>query len=444
MTQYNLSEMLKNKYSTFVIENCLHLIFEASLNKKDAKDNLVSLYGFTEEQAEAIVMLQLYRLTNTDVVALNAEKDALNSKVKDLEEILSNEESLMNLIKKELLTTLEELTTPRKTLIEHEIEDLNVQEKVMIPKEDVVLLITKDGYIKRMYPKNYQVEEETKIKEDDFIIANYNCTTLDTLLLFSSQGNYVYLPVSNIPDCKHKDLGRNISTLVNMAADERIIFSVPIDDFTKKRYILFTTKSGLTKRTLISDLDATRFGKALKATKLRPKDEVVSVDICDGEKLDVVMITKEGFITRYPSTEISIFAPPSFGVKALEMKSRPNDEMVGGFYVNDKDVLVLLTNKSVIKRYKASEILKGHKTHVGKQYLQQPRTGKISIIDSRIVHNVNIKEEFVESYIVGSEGFAPIDLGLVKGKAKQGTTNIAIGKSERVLIVRNNNDFNTK
>ena len=414
-----------------------------SANKKDAKDNLITMFGFTELQAEAIVMLQLYRLTNTDIVALMDEKQSLTEKIKELEEILSNEESLLGLIKKEQLKTLEELSTPRKTIIEHEIEDLNVQEKVMIPKEDVVILMTKDGYIKRMYPKNYYTDEETKIKEDDKIIATYTCTTLDTLLLFSTQGNYVYLPVSNIPDCKHKDLGRNLSTLVNIAADEEIMFGVPIDDFSKERYLLFTTKSGLTKRTLIKDLEATRFGKALKATKVRPNDAVCSVDICDGEKGDVVMVTRDGFMIRYPLDEISLFAPASFGVKALEMKNRPNDEVVGGYYVSDKDVIVILTSNGVIKRFKPSEITKGHKTHVGRQYIQPGKT-KTSIIDVKIVHGTNIKEGYVESFIEGTEGVASIDLGLVKGTTKSSSQSINVGRPKKIIIVRNNKDFNTK
>ena len=416
-----------------------------SNNKRDAKDNLITMFGFTEIQAEAIVMLQLYRLTNTDIVALNQEQESLSEKIKELEEILSNEESLLNLIKKELLITLEELSTPRKTIVEHEIDEVNVYEKVMIPKEDVVILITKDGYIKRMYPKNYDNGEETKIKENDIILARYNCTTIDTLLLFSQEGNYVYLPVSNIPDCKHKDLGRNLSTLVNIASDEQIIFGVPIDDFSKERYLLFTTKSGLTKRTLIKELEATRFGKALKATKLRDGDKVVSVDICDGEGYDVIMTTRDGFITRYPSKEISLFAPASFGVKALEMKNRPNDEVVGGYYVSDKDVLVVLTSKGVIKRYKPSEIIKGHKTHVGKQYIATSKSTKTYVVDSKIVHGTNIANDFVNSYVLGSDGLMSVDLGLVKNsKSKTTAQSIVIGKLEKLLLETNNNDFNSK
>ena len=413
-----------------------------SLNKRDAKENLISTYDFTEEQAEAIVMLQLYRLTNTDIVALMDEKNHLSERIKELENILSNESALLDLIKKELLKTLEELGCERKTVIEHEIDDVKVEVNELIAKEDAVILITKDGYIKRMSPKNYNVQEETKLKENDVIIAKYDVTTLDTLLLFSDHGNYVFLPVSKVPDTKHKDLGRNVSVLANIGSEEKIIFSVPISDFEADRYLLFTTKNGLTKRTHIRDLYANRYSKALKATKIRPGDELVSVDICDGEDKEVVMITKEGFITRYDGKEISLFAPASFGVKALEMKNRPKDEVVAGLYVNSKDVIVLLTNKGVIKRFKTSEILKGHKNHVGKQYVTSSKSSNSHIIDAKIIHKTNIDQGYVNSYVVGSEAMMEIDLGLIKGVSKTPSNSIDIGKVEKLLIVRNDNDFN--
>jgi len=286
-----------------------------SANKKDAKDNLVSNYNFSEEQAEAIVMLQLYRLTNTDIVMLREEEENLKALVIKLSEILSNENILLKTIKDELKQTKQVLTTPRKSIIEHEIEELKVEVKELIAKEDAVVIITNDGYIKRMTPKVFANNEETKLKDEDVVIATYNVTTTDTLLLFTNLGNYVFLPITKIPEVKHKDLGYNVSTLASIEANEKIIFTVPIDDFEKERYLLFTTKNGLIKRTLVSEMNANRYSRALKATKIRPEDELVSVDISSEERTEVVVVTKEGFINRYDASEISIMAPPSFGVK---------------------------------------------------------------------------------------------------------------------------------
>ena len=170
-------------------------------------------------------------------------------------------------------------------------------------------------------------------------------TTVDTLLMFTDKGNYVYLPLAKINDVKHKDLGFNVSTLANITADEKIIYSVPVTDFDEEKYVLFTTKNGLIKRTLLKDFKATRYSNALQATKLREGDELVNVDFCSGEKRDVVVITKEGFISRYEEKEVSIYAPASFGMRATEFGTRKNDEVVAAFFANPKDTLILLQQK---------------------------------------------------------------------------------------------------
>lgn len=414
-----------------------------SANKKDAKDNLVSNYNFSEEQAEAIVMLQLYRLTNTDIVMLREEEENLKALVIKLSEILSNENILLKTIKDELKQTKQVLTTPRKSIIEHEIEELKVEVKELIAKEDAVVIITNDGYIKRMTPKVFANNEETKLKDEDVVIATYNVTTTDTLLLFTNLGNYVFLPITKIPEVKHKDLGYNVSTLASIEANEKIIFTVPIDDFEKERYLLFTTKNGLIKRTLVSEMNANRYSRALKATKIRPEDELVSVDISSEERTEAVVVTKEGFINRYDASEISIMAPPSFGVKAIELKNRPYDEVVGGHFVCAKDIIVILTLKAAIKRLRPEEIVKGRKNNVGKQYLTITKTSPNFALSSQIIHRKNANLN-LDCYLFGLKGYVPVDFNTVKNATAQSgkkITNKDIGKPDKLIIVRNNNDF---
>jgi topoisomerase-4 subunit A len=427
---------------TSILDSVIQTIRNSS-NKKDAKENLISNYNFSEEQAEAIVMLQLYRLTNTDIVLLREEEENLKALVIKLSEILSNETILLKTIKDELLATKKELSTPRKSVIEHEIEELKVEVKELIAKEDAVVIITIDGYIKRMTPKSYENNEETKLKDNDIIIATYEVTTTDTLLLFTNLGNYVFLPISKIPEVKHKDLGYNVSTLAAIEANEKIIFTVPIDDFEKERYLLFTTKNGLIKRTHIRELNANRFSRALKATKIREEDELVSVDISSEDRSEVVVLTKEGFMNRYNADEISVMAPPSFGVKAMELKSRPYDEVIGGHYIQQKDLIVILTIKGSIKRLRPDEILKGKKNHVGKQYLQITRTAPNFAIHSQIIHRKNANAN-LDCYLFGVKGHVDIDYAAVKNATAQTgkkVTTTDVGKPEKLVIVRNNNDF---
>ena len=411
----------------------------SSANKKEAKENLMSTYSFSELQAEAIVMLQLYRLTNTDIFALRAEKEELSQKVEELNEILSNESKLYDLIKKELLKTLDVLSTPRRTTIEHKIEEVNVDVKELIAKEDAVVLVTKEGYVKRLTPKNFNTGEETRLKENDVVLGQFEVNTLNTMLLFTNLGNYVFLPVSKIPDTKHKDFGVNVSVLATIQDNEYVIFATPIIDFEDDRYLLFTTRKGLTKRTHIRDLSANRISKALKATKIREDDELVSVDICYGESGEVVMVTKEGFMIRYNASEISLFAPASFGVKALELKGRPDDEVVAGHYVDTKDTLLILSKKGVIRKFKASDVTKGKKTHVGKQYVQIKNGGEL--IDFEIVHKENTESKV---YVSGEETQKEINLDTdVKSLTlkKAPIPSYGIGEVKGILVTRNNKDY---
>ena len=417
----------------------------SSANKKDAKDNLVINYKFTEEQAEAIVMLQLYRLTNTDIYALKAEKKELEDRIEDLIEILNNDDRLLDVVKKEMLETLKELSQPRRTTIEHKI-DTDVKElntNTLIVKEDVVIMVTNDGYIKRLAPKNYNPldVEGNKMKEDDFVTNVFNINTLDTLLMFTNLGNYVYLPVGNIPEVKMKDMGSNVSVLAHIADTEKIIFSTYVSNFDDPKYLLITTKNGLTKRTLIKELDAQRISKALKATKIREDDEIVSIDIATGEDKDIVVVTKDAFILRYPATEVSVFAPASFGVKAMELKSRPNDEILGAYYCDPKDQLLILNNKGAIRKFRVGDIVKGRKIHVGKTYFDIARGTKL--IDFDIIHKNNLEAEVT---LIGDSSFMKINaLEEAKPLTSKKVTGIdrsnQIGVVESLSITRSNGDF---
>lgn len=426
-----------------ILDAVIKTIRESS-NKKEAKENIMSNYSFTEEQAEAIVMLQLYRLTNTDIFALKQEQQDLKDKVKELEEILSNETKLMDVIKKELTETLKALSSPRKTVIEGEVTELNVEVTNLIAKEDVHLIISKDGYIKKIFPKFYATEEPTKVKENDIIVAEFLSTTTDTLLLFTDKGNYVYLPVSKIPDVKHKDVGFNVSTLANITADEKIIYAVTVNDFDEEKYVLFTTKNGLIKRTLLKDFKATRYSNALQATKLRDGDELTNIDFCSGEKRDVVVITKEGFIARYEEKEVSIYAPASFGMRATEFGTRKNDEVVAAFYANPKDVLILMQQKGNLKKFKVDEITKIKRSNVAKAMIPMTKTNPNYVVHASIIHKQNLNEP-LNAYVFGDKGFVEIDFNSLKSSAPtlgKGANSQTIGKPSKIIISMNNLDLN--
>ena len=386
-----------------------------SKNKTDAKENIISKYNFTELQAEAIVMLQLYRLTNTDIFALKAERKELEQTIKKLKHILSSNSALLKAIVAELLQTKELVNVDRKTTIEEDISDLEVKTEEIIVKEDVVLLITKDGYLKRLSKKAFYAPqtEPTKLKDGDIISDIYEVSTTDTLLQFTDKGNYIYLPIHKIPESKHKDLGYHVGTLISIEDDEKVIFSTTVSNFTDDKYVLIATKDALIKRIKLSSLEVNRYSKALKATKLREGDYVVSADICTGDDYEVVIATKDGFMNRYDASEISIIEPASFGVKSIELKSRPNDYVVGAKYVKEKDIIVLLTNRGNIKRMRPEEINKGKKNHVGKMYLKVVKSNMHEAVNLDVIHHGNTNSDLA-SYIVCEKGFVEIDYTILR------------------------------
>lgn len=417
-----------------------------SKNKADAKENIISKYDFTEIQAEAIVMLQLYRLTNTDIFALKQESKELDQQIRKLKSILSSNTALKNAIIDELTRTKELIDSPRKTQIEEEIEELEVKTEDIITKEDVMLLISHDGYLKRISMRAFNTLPEgevTKLKDGDVLTDIYSVSTVDTLLQFTNLGNYIFLPIHKIPEVKHKDLGYHVSTLISMEPNEKIIFSFPVVDFEEDKYVLLATKLGLIKRMKLSSLNVNRYSKALKATKLREDDEVVSVDVITGENTEVVIASHEGYMNRYDASEISIMEPSSFGVKSMEFKSRPNDYVVGAKYVSEKDIVLILTNRGNIKRLRPDEIIKGKKNHVGKMYLKVVKSNMHSAIHMEVIHGVNAKSTLA-SWIYCDNGKVDIDYTILRiaiaDNGKRFVTDDKM-KPERIVISRNDSDL---
>ena len=323
-------------------------------------------------------------------------------------------------------------------------KEVEVKTEEFIAKEDVMLLITHDGYLKRLSKKAFlATTEPTKLKDGDVITDVYETSTTDTLIQFTDKGNYIFLPIHKIPEVKHKDLGFHVSTLIGMETNEKVIFSFPVDDFNKERYVLLATASGLIKRIKLSSLYVTRYSKALKATKIKDDDYVVSADVVTGSNYEVVIATKDGYMNRYDASEVSIIEPASFGVKSIELKSRPNDYVVGAKYVSEKDIVLLLTNRGNIKRLRPEEINKGKKNNVGKMYLKTVKSNMHEAIDLEVIHGKNANSDLA-SYIFCEKGYVEIDYTLLRtaiadnGKKFVSNNN---GKPYEIVICRNGNDL---
>lgn len=354
-----------------------------SKNKMDAKNNLVKEYAFTEEQAEAIVVLQLYKLTNTDVTELNEEYNNLKELIKTLEMILNDEEKMKSLMKHELKKVREQYATPRKTEIKDEITEIKIDTISMIPKEDVIVVVTHDGYLKKVSLRSYAKEEPTLLKEGDYIIGLYKINTIDTLLLFTDMGNYLYIPVHQIPDLKWKELGKHVSNIIKINPEENIIYSMPVYDFDSNVDITMISKNGMIKRTQLNEFKALRYNKPITAMKLKDNDKVVS--IISINKPEIFIVTNKGFGLRYNIEEVAKTRLKSAGVKAIQLK---DDYVVSANLFDEKDEYIsVITNKNTGKRIRLNEFDASTRARKGIQVIRDVKTNPYYILNAFIENN---------------------------------------------------------
>lgn len=359
-------------------------VIRKSKNKLDAKDNLVKEFDFSVNQAEAIVTLQLYRLTNTDVVALEEEKSKLEKFIEALNQILNDKDKFNEVMKHELRKVKKEYAIERKTVIKDEITEIKIDTTDMIPKEDCVVMVTSEGYVKRCSLRSYQSAVEPTLKDQDYILGLYHLNTLDTVLLFTNLGNYLYLPVYLIPDLKWKDIGKHISNIIKLAENEYIINSIPVDNFNSNKNITIFSKNGMVKRTLLKDFKVSRYNKTLTCMKLKENDTIVSVS--DKVGREIFITTKCGYALRYNINEIGVVGIKASGVKAINLK---DDEVVSASIYNGEDYVVVLTDRSTIKRVKLIEFPSLARARKGIQIIREVKTNPYHIINSYIINNKN-------------------------------------------------------
>lgn len=356
------------------------MTIRSSKNKSDAINNLIIKYQFTEKQSEAIVNLQLYRLTNTDVGVLKEEYNNLLIIIRGLENILSDENRLKSVMKEELRKIKNEYAVPRKTEIKDEVTEIRIDTEAMIAKENCIVVVTKEGYVKRVSLRSYQASngDSTTIKETDYLLGIYEMTTMDTLLMFTDLGNYIYVPVYELPDLKWKDLGKHISNIVKISSDENIIASLPVNKFSKDVFITMSSHDGMIKRTSLEEFKVQRYTKPITCMKLKDGDKMIGVTANDGKYTFVT--TYNGYGLCYKTDEISITGIRSSGVKSIALK---NDYVVGTFLFNDDNgYLGLITDKNTGKRVKLSEFELTSRGRKGVQVIRDVKSNPYRILNA--------------------------------------------------------------
>ncbi|HHB0349781.1 DNA topoisomerase IV subunit A [Staphylococcus aureus] len=331
-----------------ILDKVIELI-RSSKNKRDAKENLIEVYEFTEEQAEAIVMLQLYRLTNTDIVALEGEHKELEALIKQLRHILDNHDALLNVIKEELNEIKKKFKSERLSLIEAEIEEIKIDKEVMVPSEEVILSMTRHGYIKRTSIRSFNASgvEDIGLKDGDSLLKHQEVNTQDTVLVFTNKGRYLFIPVHKLADIRWKELGQHVSQIVPIEEDEVVINVYNEKDFNTDAFYVFATQNGMIKKSTVPLFKTTRFNKPLIATKVKGNDDLISVMRFEKDQL-ITVITNKGMSLTYNTSELSDTGLRAAGVKSINLKVEDFVVMTEG--VSENDTILMATQRGSLKR----------------------------------------------------------------------------------------------
>ena len=354
-----------------ILDEVIALI-RASENKADAKENLKVSYDFTEEQAEAIVTLQLYRLTNTDVVVLQEEEAELREKIAMLAAIIGDERTMYNLMKKELREVKKKFATPRLSSLEDTAKVIEIDTASLIAEEDTYVSVTKAGYIKRTSPRSFAAStlEEIGKRDDDRLIFVQSAKTTQNLLMFTTLGNVIYRPIHELADIRWKDIGEHLSqTITNFETNEEILYVEVVDQFDDATTYFAATRLGQIKRVERKEFTPWRTYKSKSVKYAKLKDETDQIVAVAPIKLDdVLLISQNGYALRFNIEEVPVVGAKAAGVKAMNLKE---DDVLQSAFICNTSSFYLLTQRGSLKRVSIEEIPATSRAKRGLQVLRE-------------------------------------------------------------------------
>lgn len=375
-----------------ILDEVIELIRKSS-SKDDAKQRLCNKFGFSEVQAEAIVQLRLYKLTATDVQALKDEKTQLNILIEELKQLLASQELQKNYLKKILREYKVVFNLSRKTKIENEIEKIVINDSDILENKDVVVMITKDGYIKSTSKRSIESSEygDISLKTGDILINMFESNTLDQVIIITNVGQYISIPTHKIKNMKYKDTPEHLNNILTINSSDDVIQAFNTKDLLNvKQELLICTQKGIIKRVDLSELTLSKNAKASTIISLKSDDKIVSANLIDAKvSYDVICFTKNGLALRFDINEIPLVGRTAAGVKA--MKLMPDDIIVACTVSTNAnlDNLLISSNRG-LKRIYPSSILKTHRANLGKLVMSQTKNNPAFLINAFRVYNRDI------------------------------------------------------
>ena len=355
-------------------------IIRASKDKADSKKNLMAEFGFDEPQAEAIVSLRLYRLSNTDIVALREEFARLVNAIEETRAILESEQVLRSVITKELRAVKKEYGDARRTKIEAHVEEIVIDKAQMIPNERVMLAVTRDIYVKRVSMKSYTSSggAPTGRKPEDTLIGTAECDTLDTLLLFTNNGNYASVPVWQIDEAKWKDRGNRINHAFRIDGEDKVVDAILVKDFATYAWIVTVSSDGYIKKTPVSSWQAAKQNRLLAAMNMAKNAEMLQAFLVyEGD--EIAAVSKDGFCYRFALSQLPTFGIRARGVRLMNFAA--GDRIACACVVHPKDPsLVFVTENGLMKRLHLEDIPLQNRPSRGVQICRKVKSNPSVII----------------------------------------------------------------
>ena len=353
-----------------ILDEVIALI-RASENKADAKENLKVSYDFTEEQAEAIVTLQLYRLTNTDVVILEEEQAELREKIAMLSAIIGDERTMYNLMKRELREVKKKFGNPRLSELQDKANTIEIDTASLIVEEETYVSVTRGGYLKRTSPRSFNSStvDEVGKRDDDRLIFISSAKTTQHLLIFTNLGNVIYRPVHELADIRWKEIGEHFSqTITNFETNEEVIYTELVDNFDEGTYFA-VTKLGQIKRVERKEFSPWRTykSKSVKFAKLKNEDDQI-ITLSPIKLDDVMLVTKNGYALRFNIEEVPVVGAKAAGVKAINLKK---DDVLAAAFIANTDSLYILTQRGALKRMAVADVPVTSRANRGLQVLRE-------------------------------------------------------------------------
>lgn len=402
-TKYDLDHAEKRMHIVEGLMKALSILDEVitlirnSKNKKDAKDNLVAEFEFTEAQAEAIVMLQLYRLTNTDIVALENEHNELANLIKEYRHILDNHDALLQVIKSELTDIRKRFKSERLSSIEAEIAEIKIDKEVMVPSEDVVLSITRQGYIKRTSTRSFNASGVTEVglKDGDSLLKYQTVNTQDTVLVFTNKGRYLFIPVHKLADIRWKELGQHVSQIVPLDDYETVVDVYNEQSFKDDAFYVLATRNGMIKKSNVSLFKTTRYNKPLVAMKVKDNDELINVIRLNEDQL-ISVLTHKGMSLTYSSEELSDTGLRAAGVKSINLKDE--DFVVMTDVVDSDSSIIMATQRGAVKRISYKILQQAKRAQRGITLLKELKKNPHRVVAGYIVKDESMYTLYSESH----------------------------------------------